>query len=64
MQFVTASDTAVLISAISSIVGSNCDAKAAIAIRAKPSLADLLFISRVISFSRQGLLYEKWRILC
>ena len=37
MQFVTASLTAVLMSASSSIVGSACAAKAATAARAKPS---------------------------
>ena len=45
MQFVTASETAVLISAISSIVGSSCETNAATAILAKASLVDLLLIS-------------------
>jgi len=41
IQFVTASETAVFISLISSIVGSSCVTNAATAARAKPSLFDL-----------------------
>ena len=41
MQFVTASDTAVFMSASSSIVGSNCDANAATVILANASFAPL-----------------------
>ena len=42
IEFVTASDTAVLTSVISSIVGSNCDIKAATDTLAKLSFSDLL----------------------
>ena len=41
MQFVTASDTAVFMSASSSIVGSKCDANAATVILANASYAPL-----------------------
>ena len=51
MQFVTASDTAVFISASSSIVGSNCEANAATAILANASFDDLLTNSYFISLS-------------
>ena len=40
MQFVTASDTAVFMSEISSILGSNCEAKLATVIRANASFSD------------------------
>ena len=42
MQFVTASDTAVLMSANSSTIGSICAANAATAVRANASLAEQL----------------------
>lgn len=51
MQFVTASETAVFISAISSIVGSSEDTNAATVTLANDSLLDLLEISKVISLS-------------
>ena len=47
----TASETAVLISASSSIVGSNCEANAATVILANASFDDLLTNSNFISFS-------------
>ena len=50
MQFVTASETAVFMSANSSIVGSNCDANAATVILANASFAPLFRNSNLISF--------------
>ena len=51
IEFVTASDTAVFISASSSIVGSNWEANAATLILAKASFVDLLTNSNFISLS-------------
>ena len=66
MQLVTASDTAVFMSANSSIVGSNCETNAATAILAKASFADLLINSNSLNLENyplSGYVYPNKRII-